>query len=62
MRAKREFFGLTYAYNLGALAGVKEVGVIKTPSSGYMVGFCGKKAAAVATQQALLRVGQRRVA
>jgi hypothetical protein len=54
----REFFGTTYAYDLGALAGVKEVGVIKTASSGWFVGWWGQKGVSVLLNTARLPCSQ----
>ena len=42
-RQQHEFFGTSYAYNLGALGGLREVGVLKNASGQWFVGFHGHK-------------------
>lgn len=41
------FLGQTYSYNLGALAGTKEIGVLGTTSGVYFVGYATIKKMAV---------------
>lgn len=43
MNKQPKFFGQPYAYNLGALGGLREVGVLKTVSGQWFVGYQGQK-------------------
>ena len=39
MKKQPKFFGQTYSYNLGALVGTKQIGVMGTTSGVYFVGY-----------------------
>lgn len=53
---KREFFGQSYTYNLGALAGVRVIGVIQTASGGCFVGWHAQSGISVRLDTDLLPV------